>query len=634
MDKWNKKHFSVYENDEKSVLGILSNLSKIFNNNSDGIEACIDEIDKKVYIEDLEEKRKLDSNGNFTGSWWGIEKPTKANETIQLQVDQNTQELKNKPNFKSTGWANLNVFDEETKKIILGMEQGQINAILGNKNVNRENLADKSVGFNNINGEKANLFNPNTITDNTIVGGTGDIVGNSTNYLLSDYINVKELTDYTISNSLPTTGVWYNENKEYLSKVLIGETIGTNTIITAPKSACYIRLNVDKRVVAKGSFFIVEGAISGIPEYKDYNQKLQKCNFTSKVIPLNSLETVNIVTRNIFNPSLITNDICIDKFANEYQSKGVYCTDYIKILGGQPYTFKKTLNYPGFWYDDNMIPIKELPSLGTNITVTAPENACYLRWNGDSSLPPEKTMIIEGENYPNEYIAYNDNVKYKLKGLIVDDVTNEKFKGLKYGVFGDSLSAINDTATYRYHDYISDYLQVEKYNYAVSGSGFNAYSTGKKNFLDIIDGVTDDLDIITVFGGTNDYGRTTTTNTTKPFGEITDKTIDTFCGSVYTAIQKLINKFPNSKIIFFTPTPREDGENENKYGKTLKDYSNAIKNICEKESIPCYDLYSNGGIYFRNQTFLQNNMPDGLHLNDNGHNLIKNKCLNFIINNI
>ena len=56
-----------------------------------------------------------------------------------------------------------------------------------------------------------------------------------------------------------------------------------------------------------------------------------------------------------------------------------------------------------------------------------------------------------------------------------------------------------------------------------------------------------DGDITIIFGGTNDYG-----HGDAPFGSFTDRTEQTFCGAVHVLCEKLINRYPESKIIFIT----------------------------------------------------------------------------------
>ena len=60
-----------------------------------------------------------------------------------------------------------------------------------------------------------------------------------------------------------------------------------------------------------------------------------------------------------------------------------------------------------------------------------------------------------------------------------------------------------------------------------------------------------DADIIVVFGGTNDFG-----HGNAPFGEFADRETDTFCGSMHTLCQTLMQTHPKATVIFMTPLHR------------------------------------------------------------------------------
>lgn len=87
MSTWNKRNFSVYNSDEKSALGLIDELGKQTNYNSVEIELAKENLNKKVSYDDMTNKYKLDQNANFTGSWFGIKKPTGSNEGLAATVD-------------------------------------------------------------------------------------------------------------------------------------------------------------------------------------------------------------------------------------------------------------------------------------------------------------------------------------------------------------------------------------------------------------------------------------------------------------------------------------------------------------------------------------------------------------------
>jgi hypothetical protein len=87
---------------------------------------------------------------------------------------------------------------------------------------------------------KKNLFDKNVVrTDGkVVVAGTGSLTSDA-NYSLSDYIEIKPLTSYTIStNTIPNSkGVYYDGSKTFISGI-------TTMTSTSPINAKYVRLNI------------------------------------------------------------------------------------------------------------------------------------------------------------------------------------------------------------------------------------------------------------------------------------------------------------------------------------------------------------------------------------------------------
>ena len=172
MSKWNGKRFSVYESEEKSALGLIKELGEQSNYNTDEVER-------------LEEK-KLNIDGDFKGSWWGLSKPTMADEGLKAQVEKSVIDIDNlnarteitesnlnqKVNRSDNYWATLNIFDEQTREIILN--GGEINAVLGDLNITTSNIDYNSIGADKLAFGKMgkNKF-ANDFKFNMVLGGDG-----------------------------------------------------------------------------------------------------------------------------------------------------------------------------------------------------------------------------------------------------------------------------------------------------------------------------------------------------------------------------------------------------------------------------------------------------------------------------
>ncbi len=142
-----------------------------------------------------------------------------------------------------------------------------------------------------------------------------------------------------------------------------------------------------------------------------------------------------------------------------------------------------------------------------------------------------------------------------------------------------------------------------------------------------------DADVVVVFGGTNDYG-----HGQAALGSIDNLDMHTFYGALHTLIKGLINDYVDKQIVFMTPLHRH-----NEYGqgtwkpdgveqRPLCDYVKAVKDVCEYYSVPVLDLYSCGELCGNTPVWYKEYMPDGLHPNDKGHEIIASKLGKFLEN--
>lgn len=135
-----------------------------------------------------------------------------------------------------------------------------------------------------------------------------------------------------------------------------------------------------------------------------------------------------------------------------------------------------------------------------------------------------------------------------------------------------------------------------------------------------------DADIVAVFGGTNDFG-----HGNAPFGEFSDRTVNTFYGALHILFTSLLEKYTTSKIVVFTPFHRCTEDNLNPDTKLpLKPYVEAIREVAEYYSLPILDLYKESGIQPNVPIIKHTYMPDGLHPNDLGHRLLAEKVVAFL----
>ena len=188
-------------------------------------------------------------------------------------------------------------------------------------------------------------------------------------------------------------------------------------------------------------------------------------------------------------------------------------------------------------------------------------------------------------------------------------------------VIGDSIS---DTALIPQRKYMTvlgeAFSNVTITNVGKDGSHFTNKTTGYSTFASLLDKLPSTApDVVTVFGGVNDFIQSCTIGTTGS----TDTT--TFYGAVKGLVSNIKTKYSSSKIIFILPlnmtagvfSTNSDGTNSS--GNTLQDYRDVINSVCTDNNIAVIDLHSDSE--------LQPNLisSDGLHPNQDGHALLASK---------
>ena len=206
--------------------------------------------------------------------------------------------------------------------------------------------------------------------------------------------------------------------------------------------------------------------------------------------------------------------------------------------------------------------------------------------------------------------------------------------GKKLAVLGDSITegvGVSDPENMFYNRILrSEGLRALCIN-GISGSRFAAQRNptmfelrADRHFISRVDELDEDSDVIVVFGGTNDYG-----HGDAPLGTPEDRTAYTFHGACNLLCESLIRRFPDKLIVFMGPLHRmnEDdpcGTPGRKNGPvgTLYDYCRIIEATTKRYGIPYLDMLAVSGMTPQVPIQKEMFMPDGLHPNDAGHEIL------------
>lgn len=273
---------------------------------------------------------------------------------------------------------------------------------------------------------------------------------------------------------------------------------------------------------------------------------------------------------------------------------------------------KKVLNKYGISYID----ISEITSLGI--------------WNDEiKSEYFVDSIHPNAKAYEDFYVPCIEKAllygSYGGSGGSTIPASTSTFKTLKCGVLGDSITyGAGASSTEKGYAYLlkNDFSSVE-----VNGVPGANVSNG---YLSRINNLSDDLDVIIVLGGINDYA------TNIPLGTISSADT-TFYGALNNIVNALKSKYLGKELFLCTPLQAsisgKSSDIQNSQNLSLQDYRKAIIEVAEKYSVPCIDLYAMSGMNFAHNVDERNYYStDGVHPNDIGHQKLYERVLKSIQN--
>lgn len=318
-----------------------------------------------------------------------------------------------------------------------------------------------------------------------------------------------------------------------------------------------------------------------------------------------------------------------------------YVDDYSKVM-----EVSNEQKYGYFIKPDTFAPSVSSTYATSKMIAIRPDDAIVLELFGsdgtsiiteyDQTGKPVKSLQV-GEKTNKYYVVRGkDNIRFirftndfsKLTPVALMGSNNS---ATKFGMLGDSYVRGNKTdGTLTAYNIAAIKLGFSYYNYGKNGNTIASYDGYDDNHIPMVVRYTDmddDLDIVGVEGGRNDYGHNI------PIGEDTDKDVTTFKGALNVLCEGLIKKYLGKKL-FGVPcwavnTP------VNKVGATQLDYLNAFVHVVHDIwGIEVLDSRS-VGVYMNSPEFLAKYTEDGnsiSHLNAEGHAMFANKVKAFLNN--
>lgn len=322
-------------------------------------------------------------------------------------------------------------------------------------------------------------------------------------------------------------------------------------------------------------------------------------------------------SKNLFNKDTVIDNKIIypykdSNFGKLWDSNDSFASDWIEVEPNTQYI----KNFKGcvVTYNSDKEPQNGWDNNGANagFTFTTGEHIKYVRLSilkihSLSACQFQKGNIItDVETYGEMTLDKNIKIPQQSSENSNVDIYS-KYKPLRWLAFGDS-----HTEQQSYQKWVN-----EKLNFTYvsnSGLGGSCIAKGYGSVLSFIDrykrNVTN-TEIVTIYGGTNDYIQNVRLE--NPENKL-DNT--TFKGAIREIIEWYSINHPNKFLFFIAPTQcfkpeYASRDYKNNLNLSVIDYVNAMKEVCLEYSIPVIDLYSNIGINKNNYKTL---MEDGVHL--------------------
>ena len=190
---------------------------------------------------------------------------------------------------------------------------------------------------------------------------------------------------------------------------------------------------------------------------------------------------------------------------------------------------------------------------------------------------------------------------------------NTLLQNKKIAFIGDSITEWNATANYNYVTYLQTISHVTVQNLGLSGSGFARLHDTNKNYINRLNSVNSNTELLCVSGSFNDL------SSGLPLGTENDTELTSICGYMNQFFNKIDELYPTMKVCCYTL----NYWNFSSGLSSAIEYINALKNICSKRAIPFINVSEKCNI----RPWVAGNSNAYIHNNDNTHPNAKGHAL-------
>lgn len=517
-------------------------------------------------------------------------------------------------------------------------------------------------------GTGKNLFNPNDedVISGKILDASGDPTVTNNSYMTTGYIEVAEGQIYFASierNGTRTKNMrayaFYDENKVFVSG---SATNVASASVTIPQGVKYVRYSTYSDSYG-GSDRQFEANF--ITDYEPYHLIYKISDKVYVPYSQNDALIKTSASLNWLNPAELQTGY-VYTIAGVLNANSAYTsTKPVYVKGCDKLVIQNTNDtlFPvvTVFFNENMTLVAGYSTSNSNYPATTfstvmldgasvcvidiPDGAAYFAISVSNAKATNlMAYALKGENVKPLPTAKQDYVEaYRHKQEILPEKRFIKsfFNGKKAVAIGDSITygyPMNLDKEIPWFTQVASMLNMTYVNYGISASEIAQFESGNNQYNPMCLRYADmdnDADLIIVAGGTNDWSHSHTT-----LGTMGDTSINTFYGALDTMCKGLLAKYAGKQILFMTPIKRDRGDgtetgkeyfSPNTMGYTLKQFVDAIKEVCEFYGIPVLDMYANCSLnpiipVIRNNYFSN----DGSHPNFAGHRIMARQVAAYI----